>query len=99
MSLLFRVRARLCALPLAHVVETMRPLPVEAMAGAPRCVRGLAIIRGAPIPVVDVAELLGEGSVQTDTGTRSQPAARFVAVKVADRGIALAVDGVLGVRL
>jgi purine-binding chemotaxis protein CheW len=96
MSLLFRVRARLCALPLAHVVETMRPLPVEPMAAAPSYVRGLAIIRGAPVPVVDVARLLGDESEPPHASARHL--ARFVTIKVADRGVALAVDGVIGVR-
>jgi purine-binding chemotaxis protein CheW len=97
-SLLFRVRARLCALPLAHVVETMRPLPVEAMAGASSCVRGLAIIRGAPVPVIDVAVLLREEAVRPEAAVREQPSARFVSMRVGERAIALAVDGVIGVR-
>jgi purine-binding chemotaxis protein CheW len=97
-SLLFRARGHLCALPLAHVVETMRPLPVEPMAGAPPYVRGLAIIRGAPVPVVDVARLLGEEAAGTEVGARVPPSARFVTLKIGERAIALAVDGVVGVR-
>jgi purine-binding chemotaxis protein CheW len=93
-SLLFRVRARLCALPLAHVVETMRPLPVEPMLRAPPCVRGLAIIRGSPVAVVDVSRLLGDDSAADHT----PPTARFVTVKVGGRAIALAVDEVIGAR-
>lgn len=88
-SLLCRVGTRLCALPLDHVVETMRPLPVEAMADAPGFVLGLSIIRGAPVPVVDGAALVGAGT--------SQPT-RFVTVTTNDRQVALAVDAVLGVR-
>jgi len=68
------------------------------MAGAPPYVRGLAIIRGAPVPVVDVARLLGEEAANTEVGARVQPSARFVTLKVAERAIALAVDGVVGVR-
>jgi purine-binding chemotaxis protein CheW len=98
LSLLFQVRTRLCALPLAHVVETMRPLPVEAMAGGPPCVLGLAIIRGAPVPVVDIARLLGEQVSRPEEETWLPPSARFVTVVVAGRGVALAVDGVVGVR-
>jgi purine-binding chemotaxis protein CheW len=58
-TLLCRVRERLCALPLAHVVETMRPLPIEPLGGMPGFVQGIAIIRGAPVPVVDAGALLG----------------------------------------
>jgi purine-binding chemotaxis protein CheW len=94
MSLLFRAGAHLCALPLGRVVETMRPLPVEAVAGTPAYVRGLAIIRGAPVPVVDVARLLD----RTNADPGAERWARFVTVTVAGRVIALAVDGVVGVR-
>lgn len=87
--LLCRVGSRLCAMPLAHVIETMRPLPIEAVADAPGFVRGLSIIRGAPVPVVDGAALVGADA--------SEPT-RFVTMKVKDRQVALAVDAVLEVR-
>ncbi len=87
-SLLCRVRTRVCALPLEHVLETMRPLPIEPLSGAPRFVRGLAIIRGSPVPVIDAARLLG---------AEEAPPARFVTLRVGDRRVALAVDEVLGV--
>jgi purine-binding chemotaxis protein CheW len=87
-SLLCRVGALLCALPLEHVEETMRPLAVEAIAGMPSFVRGLTVVRGVPIPVVDAASLLSGGV--------SRPA-RFVTLKTGRRRIALAVDAVVGV--
>ncbi|MCI0622086.1 MAG: chemotaxis protein CheW [Acidobacteria bacterium] len=80
---------RLCALPLEHVVETMRPLPTKPVAGAPHFVRGLAIIRGVPTPVVDAARLFST--------EESQPL-RFVTVRAGDRRVAVAFDSVLGVR-
>ena len=86
LSLLCRVGDLLCALPLEHVEETMRPMPVEAIAGLPSFVRGLAVVRGAPIPVVDAASLL---SGDTSDATR---ATRFVTVKTGSRRIALMVD-------
>ena len=89
LALICRSHTRLCALPLAHVVETMRPLPVESLAGAPHFVRGVAVIRGAPVPVIDAAALLGAPATPGD---------RFVTVGVGARCVALAVDGVLGVR-
>jgi purine-binding chemotaxis protein CheW len=66
----------------------MRPLPVEPLAGAPSFVLGIAIIRGAPTPVVDTAALLGSsGAAPT----------RFVTINTGDGAVALAVDAVLGV--
>lgn len=84
-----QVGDRLCALPLDQVLETMRPLPVMPMAGAPHFVRGVSRIRGELVPVVDTAALVGAGD--------SQPA-RFVTVNVDHRLIAVEVDAVLGVR-
>jgi purine-binding chemotaxis protein CheW len=89
LSLVCRVETRLCALPLKHVVETLRALPIEPVAGAPPFVLGLAVIRGAPMPVVDSGRLLG-----TD-GSRAE---RFVIVVAGNRRVALAVDHVVGVR-
>ena len=51
--LVVMVGARACAIPLDHVAETMRPLPIEPVAGTPGFVRGVSVIRGAPTPVVD----------------------------------------------
>jgi purine-binding chemotaxis protein CheW len=93
-SLVFRAGVQLCTLPLEHVVETMRPQPVSAVAGSPPFVVGVAIVRGAPVPVVDVARLLGASADPSAT----RGAARFVTVRVADRTVALAVDAVVGVR-
>lgn len=88
LSLLCRVRSILCALPLEHVEETMRPLPVEPIQGVPSFVRGLAVVRGVPTPVVDAASLLnGDGSQAT----------RFVTVRTGTRRVVLTVDAVVGV--
>lgn len=90
--LVCRVQTRLCAVPLEHVVETLRPLPIEPVAGMPPFVLGLAVVRGAPLPVVDAARLLGaqRGPIEGFE--------RFVIVMADQRRVALAVDGVLGVR-
>jgi purine-binding chemotaxis protein CheW len=87
--LICRVQTRLCALPLDHVIETLRPLPVEPVAGAPPFVLGLTVIRGVPLPVVDVARLLGADGAKTE---------RFVTAMAGNRRVVLAVDHVLGVR-
>lgn len=89
-ALLIRAGNWLCALPLGCVVETMRPLAIEPLASAPAFVRGLARVRGTPIPVVDLGTVVGthgDGAVR-----------RFVTVAVGERQAALAVDAVLGVR-
>jgi purine-binding chemotaxis protein CheW len=76
-------------MPLEHVDETMRPQPVHAVRGAPHFVCGIAVIRGIPVPVVDVASALGQSTSQST---------RFVTLKTAERRVALAVDDVVGVR-
>jgi len=88
LSLLCRVRDVLCAIPVEHVEETMRPLPVESIAGVPVFVRGLAVVRGVPTPVVDAASLL--------SGVASHPT-RFVTVRTGTRRVVLAVDAVVGI--
>ena len=89
-ALICRVRDRLCALPLSHVVETMRPLPIETLASMPAFVRGLARARGNPLPVVDLGAMLGASAPARAT--------RFVMVRVEERRALLAVEEVLGVR-
>ena len=88
--LVARARGRLCALPLPQVVETMRPLPVTPLAGAPAFVRGLCVIRGEPLPVVDLAALL--------FGPAEDEPTRFVTLRVGERRVALATGEVIGVR-
>jgi purine-binding chemotaxis protein CheW len=87
-SLICRVGDLLCAVPLAVVGETMRPLPVEPLAGVPLYVRGLAIIRDRPTAVIDAAALL--------TDHAGSPS-RFVTLTTGERPIALAVDAVVGI--
>lgn len=87
--LVCRVRNRLCALPATQISEIMRPLPIERLPGAPPFLLGVAVIRGAPSPVVDLAQLLDE--------RRSKPT-YFVATGQGDRRVALTIDGVIGVR-
>jgi purine-binding chemotaxis protein CheW len=86
---LCRAGTLLCAIPLDQVIETMRLMPVEPIAGAPRYVRGLCIIRGSPVPVVDTGLLLG------DQATRAE---RLVTISAGKRTLALAVETVLGIR-
>ncbi len=87
---LARGQSRVFALPLPYVIETMRPLPTEPVAEMPSFVRGLAVVRGTPVPVVDLNLLLG--------GTRSEGVTRFVTLRTGHRLVALAVEQVIGVR-
>jgi purine-binding chemotaxis protein CheW len=88
--LVIGVGAQLCALPLRDVVEIMRPLPIGEVAGAPSFVRGVAVIRGELVPVVETAMLLG--------AMESAAPSRFVTIRAGDRVVALAVTTVLGIR-
>lgn len=88
--LLCRVHGSLCALPLEHAAEVMRPLPIRSLDAAPEGVLGVAVIRGAGVPVVSGAALLGKKGLGG--------AGRFVVLAVEGRHVALAVDDVLGVR-
>lgn len=87
--LLCRAGVALLALPLADVVETMRSLPVAPIADAPGFVIGVAVIRGAPTPVVDAVALL--------TG-QAGSAIRWVTIRAGARIVALALDAVIGLR-
>lgn len=89
--LICRVSSKLCGVPLRHVLETMRPLPLERLANMPSFVRGLSLIRGRPTPVLDGCALLG-GSATTSSS------ARLVTLRLAERQVALWVDAVLGIR-
>lgn len=87
-ALAVRAGGLIVALPVAAVLEVMRPLSVQAVAEAPPFVRGLARIRGEVTPVVDLACLLG---VVTSGDRR-----RFVTVQTGAHVVAIAVDEVIG---
>lgn len=84
-ALIVRVAGTACALPVGAVVETMRPLTVIPVDDTAAFVRGIAIIRGIPTPVVDL------GPVRDASGARL----RFVTVRVGGGVVALAVDEVV----
>jgi purine-binding chemotaxis protein CheW len=87
--LLCRAGTLLCAIPLEHVIEILRVLPIETVAGAPPYVRGLCIIRGAAVPVVDTGVLIGEQATKSG---------RLITIRAGSRTIALAAETVLGIR-
>lgn len=86
---LCRVTETLCALPVACVRMTMRPLPLEHAASASEAVLGVARIGGAFVPVIDLAQLV--------TGKRASDPKRFALLQVGERSVAAAVDAVLQV--
>ncbi len=69
----------------------MRPLALHPLAGTPGWVRGLSLVRGHAVPVLDLAALL--------IGTPSTaPNARLVLLEVNGRRFAVHVDTVIGLR-
>ncbi len=79
-----------CGLPVEHVVETFRPLPVDPLGEAPFFVLGLARVRGEATPVLDLARLLNANA--------EAPFLRYVSLRVEGRRVALAVESVGGLR-
>ena len=69
----------------------MRPLPIESVAEMPDFVRGVSLIRGAPVPVIDLRALLEIGETSASYG-------RFVTLRLGERRVALGVDAVVGSR-
>jgi chemotaxis signal transduction protein len=95
-ALVFRAGAHMAALPVGHVTEVMRPLSVEVLAGVPPYVCGICVVRGRPVPVVDLSAVLGDDQpVHATSGPRTR---RFVGVRAGTQAAVLAVDQVLGVR-
>jgi purine-binding chemotaxis protein CheW len=94
-ALAFRAGPHLAAIGLEHVTVVTRPLPVETLAGVPPHVRGFCVLRGEPVPVVDIPALIGGAVPSPPAGRRSD---RFVGVSTGPRTAALAVDSVIGIR-
>lgn len=88
--LIVRALSWVCALPVEEILETMRPLPVTPVADVPPFVRGLAVVRGQPTPVIRLAALLG--------AAQASEAGRFVSLRVPERRLVLEVEEVLGLR-
>ena len=88
-ALIFRIGAQICALPLGQVVETLRAPTLRAAPGAPPCVLGLALIRGVALPVIAVANLLGQKHTSGE---------RLIVARAGDRRVGLSVDAVTGIR-
>lgn len=90
-ALVVTVGTSVCAIPVEHVRETMRALPIEPMPKPFAFMRGVSIVRGAPVPVVDLRALLAPNAVPIADG-------RFVTLAIGGRCAALLVDEVIGLR-
>jgi purine-binding chemotaxis protein CheW len=96
--LICRSAGHLCALPLDKVREIMRPLPLEQVAAttadsAAAFVLGAAIVRGAVLPVLSLAALMGRRHIDDRAAF-----GRFVSLRLGLRHAVLAVEAVLGIR-
>lgn len=89
-ALLVRIPGAVCAFLLADVIETMRPLPIQPLAEKSEFIQGVARIRGAAVPVVQLTALF-QGAPCSDLPTR------FVTLRVGQHCVALEVQGVMGV--
>lgn len=87
--LLCRAGSRAFALPISEIVEASRALPIEQLVDAPPLVRGLCIIRGAPVVVLDTGVLFGDRALDYQ---------RIVTVRVGHRTIGFLAESVIGIR-
>jgi purine-binding chemotaxis protein CheW len=59
-----RLGHQLYALPIEAVDEVLPALPIEKISPCPRFIRGIVIVRGELIPILDAAERLGKSDHQ-----------------------------------
>ncbi len=85
---LFSVASQSYGLPATHVRELIRVGRMTRVPDAPASVRGVTNLRGAILPVVDLAQHLGVGRVEVADGSR------IVILEVGPRLIGLLVDEV-----
>lgn len=85
----FRVDGVTMAAPSAIVSEVARDLAVTRVPHAPACVDGVASTRGAVLPVISAARLLGRAETPASAATR-------LIVMDLERPLALKVDAVIG---
>jgi purine-binding chemotaxis protein CheW len=86
MLAMFRVGSAIYALDVVHVREIVRWQTVTPLPVAPRLIEGVIDLRGAVVPVVDLARALGAGAVT------AAPTARIAIVESDGLVMGLAVD-------
>lgn len=87
--LLCRTGSHAFALPISDVVETLRVLPIERLAEAPPFVRGLCLIRGVAVVILDTGVLFGDQALTYR---------RIVTARVGGRTIGFLAETVVGIR-
>ncbi|MFH0881993.1 MAG: chemotaxis protein CheW [bacterium] len=85
--LLFGCNSRLLALPASMVIETLRLPEIDPIPDTPEYVRGVSLLRGEAVPIVDLGHLL--------QGAKSSESRRIITVRTtAGRRIGLLVSEV-----
>jgi purine-binding chemotaxis protein CheW len=88
---ILRVGGAVYALDVAHMREVVRWQTITPLPVAPRLIEGVIDLRGAVVPVVDLARVLGGGAVSAG------PTARIAIVEADGLVMGLAVDAALEV--
>ena len=88
---ILRVGSAVYALDVAHVREIVRWQAITPLPVAPRLIEGVIDLRGAVVPVVDLARALGAGAVSAG------PTARIAIVESDGLVMGLAVDAAVEV--
>ncbi len=90
--LIVRVQGRLCALPVAQVVETLRTPVLAREQSTVAGWMGTTMLRGQLVAVLDLGALLGFGDAQP------QALARAVSLRLGESCALFAVQDVVGVQ-
>jgi len=88
--LLVQAGTRNIAIPLGDIVETLRPLAVDPLQTSLGYLAGVSVVRGEPVPVVDLAALLQPGA----KGGQG----RWVVLKGKPSSVVLSVDRIVGLK-
>jgi purine-binding chemotaxis protein CheW len=68
--LTFKVHGERIAVPVVDVAEIIRPRPLTRVPHGPASLLGMINLRGKVLPVVSLAELLGQGAMAPTPSTR-----------------------------
>lgn len=89
---LFRLGQQDFAVPLEHVLEISRPLPITPVPNTPDWLLGVANVRGDIISMVDLTTFFGLGSPEQSSR------GRLIVARAADLVVGLIVAEVAGIR-
>lgn len=101
-ALLFTAGGGQYLAPLSDLDEVLMPARLRPLAQAPVFLTGVLDLRGATLPVLDLAERLGRGPVpaagQRSTGRRWQRGNRILCFSAAGVALGAIVESVTGIR-